>query len=85
MPQVITVRVSRPHRRTIRLWIPLVPILLVLLPVLVVATLVATVACLAYRINPIRALGTGWRLLCATRGTRINVEQGRTAVLVGIS
>jgi hypothetical protein len=52
--------------------------------VLILAGLVAAVACLSYRINPVRALGTGWRLVCALPGTRVDVEQGHAAVLVDI-
>jgi hypothetical protein len=84
MPRLVTVQVRGPQRRAFRLWIPLLPVLLVTSPVLILAGLVAAVACLSYRINPVRALGTGWRLVCALPGTRVDVEQGRAAVLVDI-
>ncbi len=84
MPQLVTVRVLRPRHRAVRIWIPLLPVLLVFSPVLILAAAVAAVACLAYRISPTRALGTGWRVLCALPGTRVDVEHGRTAVLVNI-
>ena len=58
--------------------------LLVLSPLLVLAVLVGLVACLATRVSPVCALrGTG-QLLWALPGTRIEIEQGRTAVLVTV-
>jgi hypothetical protein len=56
----------------------------VLSPVLVVAVLAAAVACLVYRVRVPRALSAGWRIVSALPGTRVDVEQGRTAVLVTI-
>jgi hypothetical protein len=85
MPQLVTVSIRDPQRRPIRLWFPIVPILLVLSPVLVLAFVVGTVAGLRYRVNPVLAFVRGWRLLCATRGTLIDVEQGRRTVYVAIS
>ena len=41
-------------------------------------------ACLVYRVSLVRALGTGWRVVSALPGTRFDIEQGRTAVLVAI-
>ncbi|WP_247686491.1 hypothetical protein [Micromonospora sp. C31] len=80
----MTVRVQRPDGRPIRIWIPMLPVLLVCSPVVLLAVLVAAVACLAYRVSVVRALGTGWRVVCALPGTRVDVEQRRTAVLVTI-
>jgi hypothetical protein len=51
---------------------------------LILAALVAVVACLVYRVRVMRAFGTGWRLFCALSGTRVDVHEGRTAVLVSI-
>ena len=84
MPQLLTVRVKRPDGRPIRIWVPVIPVALVFAPVVVLAALVAAVACLVYRVSVIRALGTGWRIVSALPGTRVDVEQGRTAVLVTI-
>ena len=84
MPQLVTVRVKRPDGRPIRIWVPVLPVLLVFSPVVALAVLVAAVACLVYRINMVRALGTGWRIVSALPGTRVDIEQGRTAVLVAI-
>lgn len=84
MPQLLTVRVKRPNGRPIRIWVPVLPVLLVLSPVVVLAVVVAAVACLVYRISLLQALGTGWRIMSALPGTRLDVEHGRTAVLVNI-
>lgn len=84
MPQLVTVSVRDTRRRPVRLWIPVVPVLLMLSPVLVLALVVGTVASLVYRVNPVRAFGLGWSLLCALRGTRIDVAQGGRTVLVAI-
>jgi hypothetical protein len=53
-------------------------------PVVVLAVLVAAVACLVYRVNVVRALVSGWRIVSALPGTRIDIEQGGRAVLVSI-
>jgi hypothetical protein len=84
MPQLLTVRVKRPDGRPIRIWVPVLPVVLVFSPVVVLAVLVAAVACLVYRVSMVRAFGTGWRIVSALPGTRVDVEQGRTAVLVAI-
>jgi hypothetical protein len=57
---------------------------LVFSPVLVLAVLVAVVACLVYRVSVLGALGGGWRVVSAFTGTRVDLEQGRTALLVTI-
>ena len=85
MPQLVTVRVKRPDGRPIRIWVPVLPIALVFSPVLVLAALVAAVACLVFRISPAGALRGIAQLLWALPGTRIEIEDGRTAVLVSVS
>ncbi|MFI6503951.1 hypothetical protein [Nonomuraea typhae] len=84
IPQLVSVRVKRPGRRRVRLWVPVVPAALLLAPILVPAVLGGVVACLVYRIDAVRALGTGWRVLCALPGTRFDVEFSGTAVLVAV-
>jgi hypothetical protein len=84
IPQLLTARIKRPDRRPIRIWVPVLPVVLVVSPVLVLAVVVAAVACLVYRVNVVRALGAGWRIVSALSGTRVDIEQGRTAVLVTI-
>jgi len=84
MPQLLTVRVNRPRGRAIRIWVPVLPVILLLSPFLILAALAAAVACLVYRVKVTQAFGTGWRLFCALPGTRFDVQEGRTAVLVSI-
>jgi hypothetical protein len=85
MPQLVTVRVHDGQRRPIRLWVPLLPVIIVLSPLLLVAVLVAVVGCLIYRIHPLRALRATWSVLSALRGVRLDIHQGRTTVYVNIA
>lgn len=85
MPQLVTVKVKRPNgHRTIRIWVPVLPVLLVLSPFVFLAMVVAAVACLVYRISLLRAFGTGWRIMSALPGTRIDVEHAHATVLVTV-
>jgi hypothetical protein len=84
IPQLLTVRVKRPAGRHIRIWVPVLPVALVFSPVVVLAVLVAAVACVVYRVNMLRALGASCRVIFALPGTRVDIEQGGTAVLVAI-
>jgi hypothetical protein len=84
IPHLVTVGHRRRNGRWLRLYVPVVPVLLVLSPLLLLAVLAGLVACLASRVSPVGALrGTG-QLLWALPGTRIEIEQGRTAVLVRV-
>jgi hypothetical protein len=82
MPQLVTVRVTRAAGRPIRIWIPVLVVVLACSPVLVLAVLVAVVSCLVFRVNVVRALGTSWRLISALPGTWVGIEQGRKGVHV---
>ena len=84
MPQVVTVRVHSGHGRPVRLWIPVLPVLVLLSPLLLLVLVGSAVACLATRTDPVRASHAGWWLLSSLSGTRIEIEQGRTAVLVDV-
>ncbi len=84
MPHLLTIRVKRPDGRPIRIWVPVLPVVLVFSPALLLAALVAAGPCFAYRVSVVRALSISWRLVSALPGTRVDVEQGRTAVLVTI-
>ena len=84
IPQLVTYRQRRRDGRWLRLYIPVLPVLLVLSPLLLLAVLAGVVACLATRASPVGALrGTG-QLLWALPGTRFEIEDGRTAVLVSV-
>ncbi|GAB2724415.1 hypothetical protein GCM10010442_52110 [Kitasatospora kifunensis] len=80
----MTLRVKRPDGRPIRIWVPVLPAVLLLSPLLLLAVLGAVVACLVYGVSVVRAFGTGWRIIFALPGTRVDVEQGRTALLIAI-
>jgi hypothetical protein len=84
IPQLVTVRHRRPDGRWLRLYVPVLPVLLVLSPLLLLAVLAGLAACLAFRISPVGVLrGTG-QLLWALPGTRFEIEEGRTALLVSV-
>jgi hypothetical protein len=83
MPQLVTVKVLG-ERRRLRIWVPVIPVLIVLSPLLVLAALVLAVACLARRINPFAALSRAWRVFAALRGLRVEVHEGPSTVLVSI-
>jgi hypothetical protein len=84
IPQLVTVRHRRRDGRWLRLYVPVLPVLLVLSPLLLVAVLAGLVACVVFRVSLVGALrGTG-QLLWALPGTRFAIEDGRTAVLVSV-
>ncbi|RLU89195.1 hypothetical protein CTZ27_22395 [Streptomyces griseocarneus] len=84
IPQLVTVRVRRSNGRRIRLYIPVVPVVLVLSPLLLLAVLGGCIACLILHISPAGALRGVARVLWALPGTRFEMEQGRAAVLVSV-
>ena len=84
IPQLVTVRHRRPDGRWRRLYVPVLPVLLVLSPLLPLAVLAGLVACVVYRISLVGALRATGQLLCALPGTRFEIEDGRTAVLVSV-
>ena len=84
IPQLVTVRYRRPGGRWLRLPVPVWPVLLVASPLLLLAVLAGLAACLATGVSPAGALrGTG-QLLCALPGTRIEIQDGQTALLVSV-
>ncbi|MEV0720936.1 hypothetical protein [Asanoa sp. NPDC050611] len=82
---MVTVRHRRPDGRGLRLHIPVLPVLLLLSPLLLLAALAGLVACLYFRVNPVGAVRGAAQLLSAMRGTRVEIEQGRVAVLVSVN
>ncbi|MGC9442425.1 hypothetical protein [Streptomyces sp. WG5] len=83
IPQLVTVCWRRPGSRR-RLYVPVLPVLVVLSPLLLLAVAAGLVACLVTRVSPVGALRGAGQLLWALPGTRIEIEQGRTAVLVSV-
>jgi hypothetical protein len=84
MPQLVTVRVRRPQGRPIRIWVPVLPVVVLLSPLLILAALAAVVACLIFDVKVVRAFAVGWRLFCALPGARVDIADGHTAVLISI-
>jgi hypothetical protein len=84
IPQLVTVCYRRPDGRGLRLYVPVLPVLLVLSPLLLLAVLAGLVACLVFRVSPVGALRGVGRLLWALPDTRFELEQGRMAVLVSV-
>jgi hypothetical protein len=84
IPQLVTVCYRSAGGRGLRLYLPVLPIVLVLSPLLLLAVLAGLAACLAAGVNPVGALRGSWQLLSALPGTRIEVEQGCTALLVSV-
>ncbi|MDG4769980.1 hypothetical protein [Solwaraspora sp. WMMD792] len=82
IPQLVTVRWRQGDGRRRRLWVPVLPVLLMLSPLLAIAVLGGLVACLVYRISPTGALRAAGGLLWALPGARVEFVQGRTALLV---
>jgi len=85
MSQIATVPVHSGQPRRVRLWIPLLPVYVVLSPLLVLFVLVLLGACVLYRVNPFRALAAGAHLLWALRGFQVQIQEGRTDVLVKLT
>jgi len=84
IPQLVTVRYRRPDGRWRRLYVPVLPVLLVLSPLLLLAVLAGLVACVIFGVSPVGALrGTG-QLLWALPGARFELTEGRTAFLVRV-
>lgn len=84
MPQVVTIKVTGDRRRY-RIWVPLIPVMIVLSPILVLASLVLAVACLLLRINPFAAIARSHRLYAALRGLHIEINEGRSTILITVS
>jgi hypothetical protein len=84
IPQLVTARYRRTDGRWLRLYVPVLPVLLVLSPLLLLAAVGALVACRLFRVNPVGALRGLGRLLWALPGTRFELEDGSTAVLVSV-
>ena len=84
IPQLVTVGHRRPGGRWLRLYVPVLPVVLVLSPLLLLAVLTGLVACLAIRVSPVGALRGIGQLLWALPGTRIEVDEGRTALLISV-
>nr|WSY50550.1 hypothetical protein OG999_10735 [Streptomyces sp. NBC_00886] len=84
IPQLVTVRYRRSDGRRRRLYVPVLPVLLVLSPLLLLAVVGGVVACLATGVSSVGVLCGVGRLLWALPGARFEIEEGRTAFLISI-
>ena len=84
IPQLVTYRHRRPDGRWLRLYVPVLPALLVLSPLLLLVVLAGMVACLIFGISLWGALRGIGRLLWRLPGARFEIEDGRTAVYVSV-
>jgi hypothetical protein len=84
IPYLVTVRYRRRDGRWLRLYVSVVPVLLVLSPLLLLAVLAGLVACLVFRVSPVGALRGIGQLLLALPGTWFELDDGRMAVLVRV-
>ena len=85
IPQLVTAGYRRANGRWLRLYIPVVPVVLVLSPLLLLAVLGGLGACLAFRVSPVGALCGTARLLWALPGTRIEMEDGQTGLRISVT
>ncbi|MFJ6699049.1 hypothetical protein ACIQM4_23610 [Streptomyces sp. NPDC091272] len=84
IPQLVTVRYRRSDGRRRRLFVPVLPVLLVLSPLLLLAVSAGLVACVVFRISPLGALRGGLRVMWALPGTRFELADGRTVFSVNV-
>ncbi|MCX4769184.1 hypothetical protein EES39_22450 [Streptomyces sp. ADI92-24] len=84
IPQLVTVRYRRSDGRRRRLCVPVLPVAVVLSPLLLLAAPAGLVACRVFRVSPVGALRGVGQLLWALPGTRFEIEQGPTAVLISV-
>jgi hypothetical protein len=84
IPQLVTMRYRGPEGRGLRLYVPVLPAALVLSPLLLLAVLAGLVACLVFEVSPVGALRGIGRLLWALPGTRIEITEGRTVLLLSV-
>jgi hypothetical protein len=84
IPQLMTVGYRRRNGRWRRLYLPVLPVVLVLSPLLLLVGLAAVVACFIFRISLVGALRGVGRLLWALPGARFEVADSQTALLISV-
>ena len=83
-PNIAIVHVQNPHRRSIRLWVPL---FLLWIPLVLLSPLIFLVVlgvCLAGRVNPWLAIKAFWAIVCSLPGTDVRVCADGNRVTVRI-
>lgn len=84
IPQLVTYRQRRRDGRWLRLYVPVLPVVLLLSPLLLLAVLAGLVACLIFGVSPVGAMRSIGRLVGALPGTRFDIEDGQMAVRISI-
>jgi len=84
IPQLVTVRWRRSDGRRRRLYVPVLLVAVVLWPLLLLAALGGVITCLVFGLRPLAVMRGVGRVLWALPGSRFEIEDGRTAVLVSI-
>lgn len=82
MPQLVTIRFTRPGHRPVRLWVPVLLLVIVLSPILLSALLGGVIACQIYDMRVRRTIAGVWRVIAALPGSRFDFEHGRHGFLV---
>jgi hypothetical protein len=80
IPQLVTVRYRGPEGGRLRLWVPVVPAVIVLSPLL----LAGLVTGCFFGISPLGALRGAGRLFWALPGARLEIDDGQTALLIRV-
>ena len=84
IPQLVTLGYRGPSGRLRRLFVPVVPTVLILSPLLLLALLGGLVVGRVYGVSPLAALrGTG-RFLGALPGTVVEIEDNQTTMLIRV-
>lgn len=84
IPLLVTMRYRRRSGRWLRLYVPVLPVVLVLSPLLVLAVLAGLVTGRVFGVSPVGALRAAGQLLWALPGTRVELDDGQTAFLVSV-
>ncbi|HEY6352048.1 MAG TPA: hypothetical protein VI636_21850 [Candidatus Angelobacter sp.] len=82
IPLMLVVGFRTYKGRGLRLWVPLFLVWLLLLPLVLVLLPLAFLALAFLRVNPLRAVQTGWQLLTGLKGTRIEIQDGNALLLI---
>jgi len=85
IPQVVTYCRRRGDGTWLRLYIPVVPVLLILSPLLVLVVVAGIVACVIFGIRVVDALRGAGRLLWTLPGTQFHLDDGQVAVHIDVS
>lgn len=82
MPQLVTLKIKRRGHRAIRLWIPVLLAVVLLSPVLLLALIGGVIACRILHMRVFATIAGVGRFIGALSGSRFDIEQGGTALLL---